>query len=230
MISAVKEAEQDPSIQALILKSNNPKVFSAGLDLSELYKTNVDRLNEFWTAFQNVYITLYGSRLACIAAIQGHAPAAGCGLAMSCDYRIMAESTTTSSATIGLNESKFGLVAPPWLAQQLVDTVGRRRAELSLALGTLYSAEQALAIGLVDELVPNDNVLRRAEQEAIQWTAVVPQARVATKRFLREERIEALRLKQQDDRDYFVRFIGQDNVQESLGAYLRTLSENKKRK
>ena len=230
MISAVKEAEQDPSIQALILKSNNPKVFSAGLDLSELYKTNVDRLNEFWTAFQNVYITLYGSRLACIAAIQGHAPAAGCGLALSCDYRIMAESTTSSSATIGLNESKFGLVAPPWLAQQMVDTVGRRQAELSLALGTLYSAEQALAIGLVDELVTKEDVPRKAEQEAVKWTAVVPQARVAGKSLLREERIEALRSKQKDDRDYFVSFISQDNVQESLGVYLRTLTENKKRK
>ena len=227
MINAVKEAEQDPSIQALVLKSSNPKVFSAGLDLMELYPADGARLNEFWTAFQNLYMTLYGTRLACIAAIQGHAPAAGCGLALSCDYRIMSAS---SGATIGLNESKFGLVAPPWLAQQMVDTVGRRQAELSLALGTLYSAEQALAIGLVDELVTKEDVPRKAEQEAVKWTAVVPQARVAGKSLLRVERIEALRSKQKDDRDYFVSFISQDNVQESLGVYLRTLAENRKRK
>lgn len=50
-----------------------------------------------------MYLDLYGSRLATISAIQGHAPAAGCFIAMACDYRIM------SGGSIGLNETKLGI-------------------------------------------------------------------------------------------------------------------------
>lgn len=223
-------AEKDTKIQALILKSNL-KVFSAGLELSEMYNADIDRLNAFWTSFQNLYINLYGSRLACIAAIEGHAPAAGCMLALSCDYRIMAASSDDNpkkAATIGLNESQFGIVAPPWLAQQMVDTVGRRRAELSLSLGTLYTAEQALAIGLVDEVVAKEDVLPKCREAATQWAAAVPQARVASKQLIRKERIGALLSKQKEDRDYFVDFISQDKVQKNLGAYLQMLKRSSK--
>ena len=114
------------------------------------------------------------------------------------------------------------------MAQQLVDTVGRRQAELSLSLGTLYSPEEALAIGLVDELVAKDDVQRQAQHEAVRWTTVISQARVASKQFLRNERIEALKSKQTEDRDYFVSFLSQHEVQERLGAYLQMLTRNKK--
>ena len=204
-------------------------IFSAGLDLTEMYNPDLDRLKAFWKSFQNLYFSLYGSRLATIAAIQGHAPAAGCMLCLSCDYRIMAASPggdgadPKKAATIGLNESKFGIVAPPWLAQQMVDTVGRRQAELSLSLGTLYTAEQALEIGLVDAVVPKDAVQSKAVEEAAQWAAMVPQARVASKQLIRKQRIDALRSKQQEDIDYFVDFITQEKVQKNLGTYLEML-------
>lgn len=103
---AVKEAEQDKKIQALVLRSANPSIFSAGLDLQEMHKPEMDRLRNFWTSFQQLYIDLHGSRLACIAAIEGHAPAAGCMLALSCDYRIMA--SDMPKITIGLNETRLG--------------------------------------------------------------------------------------------------------------------------
>ena len=224
--------EQDPKIQALILRSSIPTIFSAGLDLTELYKPDWDRLDAFWKSFQNLYFALYGSRLACIAAIEGHAPAAGCFLALSCDYRIMAATSSAvdpnKAAKIGLNESKFGIVAPPWLAQQMVDTIGRRQAELALSLGTLFTAEQALEIGLVDSLVPKDSIQNKAVEEATRWAAMVPQARVASKLLTRQERIDALKSKRQHDIDYFVGFITQKEVQDNLGAYLEMLLTKKK--
>jgi 3,2-trans-enoyl-CoA isomerase len=97
----------------MILTSSLPSIFSAGLDLTELYKPDPSRLPKFWESFQQLYIDLYGSRLAIIAAMNGHAPAAGCMLALSSDYRIM------SKGKIGLNESKLGICAPPWLGQQV---------------------------------------------------------------------------------------------------------------
>jgi len=227
---SIQKAEDDPKIQALVLKSIYPQIFSAGLDLREMHNPDLDRLNAFWSSFQNLYFSLYGSRLACIAAIEGHAPAAGCMLALSCDYRIMAATDNPKKvATIGLNESKFGIVAPPWLAKQMVDTVGRRQAELSLSLGTLYTSEQAMEIGLVDAVVAREAVQAKAFEEAKKWAAMVPQARVASKELIRKERIDALRSNQKEDRDYFVGFITQEKVQENLGFYLDTLMKKSNR-
>jgi 3,2-trans-enoyl-CoA isomerase len=105
--------EANEKVQAMILTSGLNSIFSAGLDLTELYSPDADRLPRFWESFQQVFLDLYGSRLATIAAMNGHALAAGCMLALSCDYRIM------SKGTIGLNESKLGIAAPPWLGKQV---------------------------------------------------------------------------------------------------------------
>jgi enoyl-CoA hydratase/carnithine racemase len=67
--------------------------------------------------------------------MSSHAIAGGCILALMCDVRIIAE-----GARIGLNESEFGIAAPPWTASMLRNTVGPRHAERSLCLGTLYEA------------------------------------------------------------------------------------------
>jgi 3,2-trans-enoyl-CoA isomerase len=66
----------------MVLCSSLETIFCAGLDLTELYKPDADRLPKFWESTQQVYIDLYGSRLATVAAIAGHAPAAGCMLAL----------------------------------------------------------------------------------------------------------------------------------------------------
>ena len=104
-------------------------------------------------------------------------------LALSCDYRIMG----STGGKIGLNESQLGIVAPPWLGQQMIDTVGRREAEKALALGTLYDPHAALATMLIDEVVEQDQVRERAIQVAKMWASVPPVARVASKLLIRKE-------------------------------------------
>ncbi len=112
---SLKTVEANPKIQSVILYSTNPKIFSAGLDIKELVAPDFVRLPRFWNSLQQVYIDLYGSRLATVAAIQGHAPAAGCFLAMSCDYRVMSAGDVNSDTknrhvpTIGLNETQLGI-------------------------------------------------------------------------------------------------------------------------
>ena len=221
LCNAVQTAEADSKTQALILQSARPKIFSAGLDLRELHNPTESRLREFWQSFQQLYLDLYGSRLACIAAMEGHAPAAGCMLALSCDYRIMENSP---KLTIGLNESKFGIAAPSWLAQQMIDTVGQRTAEMALQLGTLYSPQDALQIKLIDEVA--DDVLERAVEQAKIWAQ--PPARFESKLLVRQNRLDHLRATRQADEDHFVKFVLQDQVQKSLSAYLASLTSKKK--
>ena len=135
--TSLKTMESNPKIQSVILSSSNPKIFSAGLDVSELVSPNPDRLPKFWNSLQQLYLDLYGSRLAVVAAIQGHAPAAGCFLAMACDYRIMSSGEDNSGdggggdmkkrfvPTIGLNETQLGIAGElPWVHGVLACIVG----------------------------------------------------------------------------------------------------------
>jgi 3,2-trans-enoyl-CoA isomerase len=222
---SIKEIEQSKKIQSLVLASSIPTILSAGLDLLEMHKPDQKRLPEFWKSFQQVYLDLYGSRLACIAAIEGHAPAAGCMLALACDYRVMAATEGSFKPTIGLNESKFGIVAPPWLGELMVLTIGHRPAEKALALGTLFSPEDALEIGLVDEVVPKEQVLEKAKEEAIKWAKIPPQARVASKMLTRKKQLDHLIATRQADVDNFVGFATQDIVQKNLSLYLESLKK-----
>lgn len=194
----------------------------------EMHKPDEKRLTDFWHSFQQLYIDLYGTRLATIAAITGHAPAAGCMLALSCDYRIMTDSSADKKpATIGLNEVQLGICAPPWLGQQFIDTVGQRHAELGLSLGLLYKPEEARAIGLVDELAPADKVLTRAQQEAAKWSKIPPKARYASKLLARKPRLDHLVSARQADTDFFKSIVMDPKVQKTLDAYLQSLTKKR---
>jgi 3,2-trans-enoyl-CoA isomerase len=205
----------------MVLCSSLETIFCAGLDLTELYKPDADRLPKFWESFQQVYIDLYGSRLATVAAMAGHAPAAGCMLALSCDYRVM------SGGSIGLNESKLGIIAPPWLAKQYIDTIGHRRAELALSLGTLYNHKEALAVGLVDDVVQRANIVAHAKKQAAEWARIPPPARVAVKQLTRKAQIDNLLATREADTEHFCSFVTNDKAQRNLGAYLESMKKKK---
>jgi 3,2-trans-enoyl-CoA isomerase len=224
--NAIHKAEDNPKIQAVILASSSPKIFSAGLDLSELYQPDTTRLHDFWNSFQQLYLDLYGSRLSTLAAIGGHAPAAGCMLALSCDYRMF----SATGGKIGLNESLLGIVAPPWLGQQYLDTIGHRKAELALSLGTLFTPDEALEIGLVDEVVNDGNVVDVAKQRAREWIRIPMQARTGAKELTRGRQMQHLIDNREADTDHFCSFVTQEKVQKSLGMYIEQLTSKKKKK
>lgn len=97
----LEKLEQNKDINGVILTSNLPTTYSAGLDIMEMYQCKRERCSRFWHTFQEFFIRLYGSNKCYIAAVNGHAPAGGCMIALCCDYRIMAN----GSFIIGLNES-----------------------------------------------------------------------------------------------------------------------------
>uniref|UniRef100_A0A8K9UW55 Enoyl-CoA delta isomerase 1, mitochondrial n=1 Tax=Oncorhynchus mykiss TaxID=8022 RepID=A0A8K9UW55_ONCMY len=197
-----------------------------GLDIITLpmYGKSPERCGEFWKAVQEMWLKLYGSNMATIAAINGSSPAGGCLMSIGCDYRIMADNPRYS---IGLNETQLGIVAPFWFKDTLVNTVGNRAAELSLELGLLYSAPDALKIGLVDQLVPEDQVLSTAQDTMSKWLAVPDHARQITKSMMRKQTIDKLLSNREADITNFVSFITKDSIQRSLRMYLEMLKSRK---
>jgi 3,2-trans-enoyl-CoA isomerase len=193
----------------------------------ELYNPEEQRLNSFWNSFQQLFLDLYGSPIATIAAIQGHALAAGAMLAMACDYRIMSEPDTKFYPTIGLNETKFGIVAPSWMGQLLIQTIGFRHAEQALSLGTTFSPTEALHIGLIDRVVPADNILNVSQAQAQEWSKMPPRARAMTKQLTRKTLIESFHQSRDDDAQFFKKYILTDAVQRGLAQYLDALKKKK---
>ncbi|WLA01998.1 enoyl-CoA hydratase/isomerase family protein [Xanthomonas translucens] len=163
LAAAIAQAQAD-AVSALVL-SGSERIFSAGMDVPDLLGHGSDRakLLGSWKAFFAAARALANSAIPVVAALTGHAPAGGCVLALCCDYRVMARSPEPAHpVTIGLNETQVGLAAPEGIQRLLRRVVGAHRAERLLVGGELVSAERALQIGLVDELVDAEQVVARA--------------------------------------------------------------------
>lgn len=178
-----------------IVLSGGPKVFSAGLDVPLLLSLGQDRqaLAGAWDSFFAAARALAGAPVPVVAALAGHAPAGGCVLALCCDYRIMGRAPEDASPfRIGLNETQVGLVAPEGIQHLLARVVGRHRAERLLVAGELVDAQQALAIGLVDEVVAIDAVTPRAMAWMATLLALPAQPMLQTRAIARADLVDAL--------------------------------------
>ena len=173
-----------------IVLSGGPKVFSAGLDVPYLLGLGDDReaLTSAWQTFFAAARALAACPVPVAVAINGHAPAGGCVLALCCDYRVMA----AGEYRIGLNETQVGLVAPEGVQRLLRRAVGSNRAERLLVRGELVEAERALQIGLVDELADIDHVVTRAREWLRQLLALPREAMLQTRRIARADLMEAM--------------------------------------
>lgn len=221
---SIEKLEMDKSCRGLVITSGQPRVFSAGLDIMEMYGKSPERCGEFWRAVQEMWLKLYSSNMVTVAAINGSSPAGGCLMSMTCDYRVMADNPRYS---IGLNETQLGIVAPFWFKETMSNTVGHRTTELALQLGLLYSPAEALKVGLVDQLVPEDQVLATSLQTMTKWLAIPDHARQISKSMMRKPAIDRLLASREADIQHFVNFITKESIQKSLGMYLEMLKKRK---
>ncbi|XP_060696224.1 enoyl-CoA delta isomerase 1, mitochondrial [Hemiscyllium ocellatum] len=220
----MEKLEMDRECRGVVLTSSIPKIFSAGLDINEMYGKTPEHSGEFWRAVQEIWLKLYGSNMVTIAAINGSSPAGGCLMALACDYRIMADNPKYA---IGLNETKLGIVAPFWFKDSMINVIGRRATEHSLQLGLMYSASDALKIGLVDQLVAQDKIMTHALSVMSEWLAIPDHARQITKSMMRKPTLDRLLTNRESDIQNFVNFISKDSIQKSLQLYLEMLKQRK---
>jgi len=152
-----------------------------------------DALQAGWMTLFDAARALANSPVPVVAAINGHSPAGGCVLALCCDYRVMASSPDPAKPfRIGLNETQVGLVAPEGIQRLLRRVVGPYRAERLLVSGELVTAEQALAWGMVDEVLAIDQVVPRAVAWLQQLLALPREAMLHTRRIARADVAVAL--------------------------------------
>lgn len=189
-------------------------VFSSGLDFNELHKPEESRINAFWLFFQEAWLKLYGSSFATAALINGHAPAGGCVFSLSCEYRVM-----MPNFKIGLNEAPVGIIPPEFVIACARNVLSSRQAEIALTLGTLYTTEDALKIGMIDEIATDQQDAAARCENFLLKSAKIPQmARSFTKQSFRQESLEMLRnpQKRSADAKLFIDHILRPSTQKNI--------------
>lgn len=161
--------------------------FSAGLDLIELYNYSEAEAESFWHLFLNFSANITTFKKPLVAAINGHSPAGGCVIALACDYRIMAE----GKYIIGLNEVPVGIIVPNSIFSLYAFWLGQANASRSLLEGKLFSPDEALQIGLVDELANPASILTAAERKIRKYMAMERNTWEQSKLNIRQDLIAA---------------------------------------
>ena len=198
-LRAAVAAAPGEGARAIVL-SGRPGMYSGGLDVPVLLGLDREAMAGFLGEFLELLRSLALSEIPVVAAITGHAPAGGAVLAIHCDHRVMA----AGDFRIGLNEVRVGIPLPQSLHSVLVRVVGRRQAERLGVRGLLVSAEEARAIGLVDELVAPASVVERAVEIARDYLVLPPTAMYRTRALARRDLAAIFAAEQQATWNSFV--------------------------
>jgi enoyl-CoA hydratase len=190
LIQAAGEARADDSA-ALLLASSHPKVFCPGLDLVTLLDFDRLAMRGFMLRFAEAVWALYALPKPVVAAVNGHAVAGGCILALTADWRV-----ARRGAQIGLNEVKIG-VPLPWSVALLLRGAAPPAALSGVALlGRNFEGEQALRAGLADELADADGFEAACRARLEEFADKDAYAFATTKRYLRESSLREMRARE----------------------------------
>ena len=158
---ALAQVEQNPDLRVLILTGAGDKAFVAGADINELAKRDTLLGRTETRRRQEVYTRIEQLEIPSIAAINGWAVGTGLEIAMACSMRVASE-----KAKMGQPEVKLGITPGAGGTQRLPRLVGMGRALEMILTGDPVTAQEAKAMGLVNRVVPHDQVLEEAKKLA----------------------------------------------------------------
>jgi len=155
--------EKDSSVRGVIVTSAKKSIFIAGADLKTLLKqAQTGELRAFIAEGQKVFNRLTALSVPTVAAIHGACAGGGYEITLACDHRVASNDPATK---IGLPETTLGLV-PAWGgATRLPRLIGADAAAEVILKGKLYGADEALKLGLVDEVTPREQLLEAARKK-----------------------------------------------------------------
>jgi enoyl-CoA hydratase/carnithine racemase len=212
LAETLQRVKLDSEVQGLVLGSANDKFFSIGFDIPQLFELPRDDFGRFYQAINRLFLDLYTLPKPTVAAITGHAIAGGCILALCCDYRFIAE----GRKLMGLNEIKLGVPVPYPADCILRHLVGWRFARDVMESGEFFESEKLLRMGMVDQILPLEQVLPSSIEKSRALGALSPAAFAMIKRN-RVEAVAAQILAHLEDKErLFVERWYSDEVRERL--------------
>ncbi|WP_329108136.1 enoyl-CoA hydratase-related protein [Micromonospora sp. NBC_01699] len=154
--AAAAAVTTDPDVRAVIVYGGE-KVFAAGADIKEMADMSYVDMAARAVELSSALGAIARIPKPVVAAITGYALGGGCELALACDWRVAAD-----DAKLGQPEIRLGIIPGAGGTQRLARLVGPARAKDLIMSGRMVDAAEALAIGLVDRVVPADRVYAEA--------------------------------------------------------------------
>ncbi len=208
-----------------VILTGQPHYFSAGLDLIELIQYDKDQIRDFFVSFGALYLELVQFKKPFISAITGHSPAGGCVLAVASDNRYMAEG---DKYVIGLNEVAVNIQISQNLTEVYAFWMGDGLASRYILEGKLLTGKEAVAAGLVDELVPLENVLERAEKRMQVYLRADQEILINTKSKLRKHLWDKLDLEAENSLKEASELWWKPEIRAKMKAYVESFSGKRK--
>jgi enoyl-CoA hydratase len=174
-------------VRALMLTGTG-SIFSAGVDLFRLTQEGADYVRRFIPLLCSLLRKLFAFPRPVVAAVNGHAIAGGCMLVLAADIRLMAEGT----GRIGVPELLVGVPFPAVALEIVRCAVPADKVQALVYTGRTLPPQEALAAGLIDEVVAPAALPARAEEVARQLAVIPPEAYRLTKQYLRAEALQRI--------------------------------------
>ncbi|KJY84683.1 enoyl-CoA hydratase [Vibrio galatheae] len=211
----VTALNQNPEIYALVITGQGEKFFCAGADLNLFASGDTRVAAEMARAFGEAFETLSAFRGVSIAAINGYAMGGGLEVALACDIRIAEQ-----QAKLALPEAKVGLLPCAGGTQNLTALVGEGWAKRIILCGEQVTAEKALTIGLVEEVVELGKSLEAAMALAAMVANQAPPAVSACKTLIQNTRSNPISHGLVKERELFIHLFDTQDQTEGVNAFL----------
>jgi enoyl-CoA hydratase/carnithine racemase len=179
--------ERSPAPAAVLVGYD--RYFSGGLALTHIIDFDLVEMRDFIEHFSRAMTRVFACEKPIVAAINGHAIAGGCVLALMCDWRIAVDDP---AVRIGLNETQLGIGLPSIVIESLRIAVPPASIGRIAIEGTLFSPADAHALGLIHQLAPADQLLAQATAKAKAYAALPPVAVAHVKHALRAPSLDAV--------------------------------------
>lgn len=206
----IDRLNNEDELKGLVLTGDG-RFFSSGFHLPmflgfEQVKDAVD----FFTKEEEMLIKFFMCKKPVICAMNGHSAAAGLIYAMASDYRLLSDHPKVK---VGMSEIKIGL--PLTIAQSVIMRFGLdtdKKFRDIMYFGKMYSPEKAKDLGIVDEILPADDVVARAKEIIVQWIDTPNRPFIRLKEVMRKEFADKIRkgLKEENWQDEMSCFLEKD--------------------
>jgi enoyl-CoA hydratase len=218
LVKLVDELEASGARAAVL--TGYEKFFSAGLALPSLLGLQRAQLRSFMTLFDTAMRRVFICPLPVVAAVNGHAIAGGCVLALQCDARLMAE----GPVKIGLSEVQLGIGLPSSVLESLRFQVPPSSLVPIALEGTLFTPEEAKRLGLVDEVVPMNGLMAAAIERARNLSRAPAEAIAQIKLGLRRPIMQLVEQRWQQQAEWWLDTWFSPATQERLTSAVARLS------
>ncbi len=217
----LNEELSQEDIKVLIISGSGSKAFAAGADIKQMREMSKEEFRDYCLLSHRNFNKLQELKIPVIAAINGYALGGGCELALACDIRVASE-----HAKLGFPEVKLGLF-PCWGGSQRSSRVmGLGKVKELIFTGEIISAEEALKIGLVDQVVKReelmDRVLELAEKISQNSPLAIGYAKEAINKGSEMELSEALKL----ELELGIQCFDSEDRVEGMSAFLEKRTPN----